>query len=260
VVFLAIESETEFSSALVGLGVFEWSRGTLVAPFPHLVAYTAWGNTFLTNLLVDQACSRDVLTAFFEFLTTQSAGWQCIEFLQRSADSRFSRELTEVAGQFGMHWIGWEYERPLLRPRTTTPEQAAAFLSRNRRNRISKSRRQLELIGNVSLEVIRCGHGMSPYAENFLRLEDIGWKGAVKSSMRSRPETEAFFLEVAEGFANANRMLFSELRVDDRVICTTSNFVAGNAGFGFKFGWDPEFQQNSPGVLQVVEFAKASPP
>ena len=222
VVLLVFESVREFSSELVGLGIFERSRGTMVAPFPHLSAYATPGDTFLTNLLVDRSCSREVLTSFFEFLADQPASWQCVEFTQRSVDSPFGRELAEVAGEFGMRWIGWEFARPILRPGETTPEQVDASLSRNRRKRVRKKRRQLESLGEVTFNIAHCGPDVNLYAERFLRLEDMGWKGEAKSSLKSHPESEAFFLEMTAKFANANRMVFSELRVDDTLGRTTN--------------------------------------
>jgi CelD/BcsL family acetyltransferase involved in cellulose biosynthesis len=163
-----------------------------------------------------------------------------------------------VAGKFGLRWIGWEFDRPVLRPATTTPEQIEASLTRNRRKRIRRSKRQLGQIGNVGYEIVRCGMDWTPHAENFLRLEHMGWKRAEETSLRSHSESEAFFLEMTEGFENANRMVFCELKVDDTVIGSTSNFLSGDAGFAYKIGWDPEFQQYSPGVLQEVEFAKVA--
>jgi CelD/BcsL family acetyltransferase involved in cellulose biosynthesis len=58
------------------------------------------------------------------------------------------------------------------------------------------------------------------------------------------------------GFASEGRALFTELTFDGRAIASTCNFTAGNVGFAFKIGWDPEFKAFSPGLLNEVEFMR----
>jgi CelD/BcsL family acetyltransferase involved in cellulose biosynthesis len=53
--------------------------------------------------------------------------------------------------------------------------------------------------------------------------------------------------------------LFTELRVGDRVVASTSNFVSGGAGFAFKVGWESELRKYSPGMLNEVELVRAAP-
>jgi len=92
--------------------------------------------------------------------------------------------------------------------------------------------------------------------EAFLSLEHMGWKGDEGSSLRSRPEDEAFFREVVSGFASEGRALFIEVTFDGVPIASICNFIAGNVGFGFKIGWDPGFRAASPALINELELMR----
>jgi hypothetical protein len=77
--------------------------------------------------------------------------------------------------------------------------------------------------------------------------------------LRSRPEQEAFFREMAEGFRGEGRLFFTELTIGQAVVASTCNLISGNTGFAFKIGWDPRYAKGSPGVLNEIEFVRAAP-
>jgi CelD/BcsL family acetyltransferase involved in cellulose biosynthesis len=64
---------------------------------------------------------------------------------------------------------------------------------------------------------------------------------------------------MVRGFAGADRVLFAELRVGERVISSTSNFLSGRAAFAFKIGWHRDFAKMSPGTLNEVEMIRQAP-
>jgi CelD/BcsL family acetyltransferase involved in cellulose biosynthesis len=64
---------------------------------------------------------------------------------------------------------------------------------------------------------------------------------------------------MVRGFAGAGRALFFELRVGDRVISSTSNFLSGRAAFAFKIGWHRDFAKMSPGILNEAESIRHAP-
>ncbi len=94
-------------------------------------------------------------------------------------------------------------------------------------------------------------------AREFLRLEQLGWKGELRTAIASRPDHEDFFLRAIRGFAAGGRAVFGELRIDDRVIASTCNLVAGSTLFALKLGWDPAFASGSPGFWSEIELASA---
>lgn len=252
---LAFETTTELGADLVGIGVFEESAGTRLAPLPHMRAYLANSNTFLTGLLVDPHRSQDVLQALFDYAQQQGGAWKCLEFQQRTKNTELDEQFEIAAKRAGFHWQGWEFQRPLFFPHQLTEESLQQSLSKNRRKKLRRNHRGLQSQGRLTFEVIRSRANMMSHADEFLRLEDSGWKGEEGSSLKSSAGSTAFFHEVVSGFAHENRMIFTELRLDDRVIGSTANFVAGQAGFAFKSGWDPDYRAFSPGIQQEFRLA-----
>jgi hypothetical protein len=87
----------------------------------------------------------------------------------------------------------------------------------------------------------------------------MGWKGDEGSSLRSRPDDEAFFRAAVSGFASEGRALFIEVTFDGVPIASMCNFIAGNVGFGFKIGWNPAFRSYSPALINELELIRQGP-
>jgi CelD/BcsL family acetyltransferase involved in cellulose biosynthesis len=122
---------------------------------------------------------------------------------------------------------------------------------------VKRCLRKLEERGRVSWALHRHSQIAEAAVESFLDLEHRGWKGESRTSLRSNALDEAFFREVVAGFGAVGRALFTELKLDDQVIASTSNFVSGQAGFAFKTGWLPDLAKMSPGVLNEVELMRS---
>lgn len=244
---------------LAGIGVFEVRSGSRVLPLPHLKAYQAPGNSFLTGLLVDQSHARDVLCTFFRYLRRQPPHWQNLEFDLRTRGTPFGVLLEQVAEEFGMRWIGQDQIRPMLYPGDAAGCDPDAYLSRNRRKKYRRSLKSLQVEGHVDFRVIRECSPRSGTVEHFLRLEDQGWKQHGGHSFRAAAESEQFFREMAAGFARHDRIFFTELHCGSQVIGSTSNLIAGNTAVAFKSGWASEYADFSIGALQEVELVRHAP-
>jgi CelD/BcsL family acetyltransferase involved in cellulose biosynthesis len=167
--------------------------------------------------------------------------------------------LRAIAHETGMRRSeSYRYQRATMIPR----EMGDAYLtgplsSRNKKLRSQKNK--LGKQGEVRFEVLR-GPAIDDAAiERHLALEHMGWKGESGTSMRSNPAHEAFFRDVAAGFAADDRALFAQLSVGDHVIASTSNFIAGKTGFAFKIGFDPAYSQFGPGTMCELEFMRCAP-
>lgn len=246
-------------TTLVGLGVFESVAATRVLPLPHIKAYDASKMTFLTGLLVDRDHVTSVTDAFFEFLEGQPSAWQHVEFSLRTADSDLDHHLRASAARYGKTWHGEDFERAVLVPTDPALADALGCLSKKRRNNVRRGRRELQARGEVGFRVVR-GCDVTPrQLDTFLELEHSGWKGDGGTSLLSTSATEAFFREMAAGFAVAGRILLAEISVDGQVVGSTTNLTAGRCAVAFKTGWNRDYAEVGLGVLQEVEFARQAP-
>ena len=116
--------------------------------------------------------------------------------------------------------------------------------------------RRLKDIGPVTWPLLQGTAVDEACTDRFLELERADWKGDQGEALLSDSRDEQFFREMVSGFAGAGRALFAELRVGDRVISSTSNFLSGQAAFAFKIGWHRDFAKMSPGILNEVELIR----
>jgi CelD/BcsL family acetyltransferase involved in cellulose biosynthesis len=244
---------------LVGVGIFQQRPPSRRIPLPHLSAYRTRYSP-LSGLLVDRECAESVINAFFDFFCGANARWHGVEFTWRFDDGPLAELLAVVARKRGISW----YEASRDQRATLIPAQSGEAYIRDqlaggRDKDLRRRMRRLRELGEVSW-VARTGVDVTDECvERFIELEHLGWKGKQESSLRSRPETEAFFREMIEGFRSDGRVIFTELRIGETVIASTCNLISGNAGFAFKLGWHPDYSKMAPGILNEVEFIRQAP-
>ncbi|MEW5983876.1 MAG: GNAT family N-acetyltransferase [Acidobacteriota bacterium] len=243
---------------LLGVGVFRQRSSSWRFPLPSLAAYRS-RHSYLSGLLVDRDRASPVVAAFFTFFRGSSR-WHGVEFTWRTADSPLAGLLEGAAAGHGFPWHEqYRTKRPTFIPAEGGDAYLAGHLARGRHKDLSRRRRRLEERGVVSWR-FRAGAELGPECpERLLELEHLGWKGSQGTSLRSRPEDEAFFREVVGRFGREGQAFFAELAVGGEVISSTSNFASGRAGFAFKIGWHPDYKQCSPGLLNEVEFLRRAP-
>jgi len=244
------------SGELVGLGVFERRLGSKMFPLPHVAAYTASKEAFLTGFQVDPEYAEEVVQKLFRHLAglTNSHG---IVFDQRSLDTEQARLLDHVADQSGHSWIGTSYERPCLDRTAVTNLYPNDFLSKGSLKKRRRGWRELEADGNTSFVTIDCADEMARHdaIDEFLRLEGLGWKSEEGTAMVCDKDLVAFFRDTCTRFASSDRLLITQIRTGDTIISSTCNFFSGGTGFAYKLGWDPDYRRARPGFLQEVELA-----
>lgn len=155
-----------------------------------------------------------------------------------------------------VHAVG-EKERAVLVPSQGGPDALKSQLKKQYAN-VERCRRRLQELGTLEWQCHR--GGLPPDAiENFLSVEHAGWKRESGTSLRSCPGDEAFFREMSEGFAAEGRALFTELKLDGRVIASTCNYVSGDAGFAFKVGWEDQYRKFGLGIFNEAELVRQAP-
>jgi hypothetical protein len=252
-ILLVVESTEQGERHLHGLGVFDVVRGSRLLPLRHLRSFRSV-HTFCDGLLVDADRADPVAETLFAYLRSVSHRWHGVEFGSRRADSALAEILDRVAGRFGMPWCEDRTSlRAIIRPSEVNEETPAVMLSRNQRKKLRKSRTSLAKIGSVEFRLVRCGSEHERCAQQFLELEQAGWKGDEQTAMACDAAQELFFHEMIGGFARSQRALFAELSLDGRVIASTSNLISGNAAFAFKVGWHRDFSRQSPGTQNEFE-------
>jgi len=254
-VIALIETCAPGSTALIGVGVFRGVPATRTFPVPHLQAYRS-PHSFLSGLLIDRECGRAAIDGLFDQLHAMRWRWHGLAFTGTWNDGPLSDLMREAVAERGLLR---EDRDPRMRALLVSEHRSdlldAALRARGKQ--VKRSMRKLEERGRVTWSASRHAPISEEAVESFLHLEHQGWKGESGTSLRSKPAEESFFREVVFGFGKVGRALFTELKLDGKVISSTSNFISGRGGFAFKVGWLPDLAKMSPGVLNEVELMRS---
>jgi hypothetical protein len=255
-VFLAVERDAP-RGGLLALGVFTSVPASRLCPVPHLLGYCS-RHSYLGGLLVDKDHAPAAFGALCDYARRRGLGWQALVLPKMRTDGPLAELLEQRARAAGATVTCTSPKtRAVLVPALAGPEALKAALGK-RTKEVERNRRRLADNGPISWHCLREKLGSEP-VENFLHLEHQGWKAEEKTSLRSDPADEAFFKDMVRRFDGDSRAIFTELRLGDRTISSTSNFASGGAGFAFKIGWDVEFRKAGPGILNEIEFVRAAP-
>jgi len=254
-----IEQEGTAGHELLGVGIFDVVRGTRRFPLPHLRAFRS-RHSYLSGLLVDSTVASEVIEAWIAYCTGKAFHWHGIDFGYWQADGKSEQLVRSIAPQHGATWHEYErMSRAVLYPPQAGEPYIESQLSTNRRKDARRCMRRLGDISPVAWTPLQGAAVDEACIDRFLELERAGWKGEQGDALLSNSHDEQFFREMVRGFAGAGRALFAELRVGERVICSTSNFISGRAAFAFKIGWHRDFAKMSPGTLNEVEMIRQAP-
>lgn len=251
-----VEEHGASGKVLQAVAVLQEVSPDRTIPLPHRRAFMSV-HSFLSGVLVARDGAKRHLQALCDAVDGRHGHGLVMESCR--VDGPVDDLLREIALERGMRRCeSYRYERAIMVP----SEMGEAYLTgplSSRNKKLRSQRNKLAKQGEVRFEVLRGKAIDEAVIERHLALEHMGWKGESGTSMRSNPAHEAFFREMASGFAADDRALFAQLSVGDQVIASTSNFIAGNTGFAFKIGFDPAFSQFGPGNMCELEFLRCAP-
>lgn len=87
------------------------------------------------------------------------------------------------------------------------------------------------------------------FLEEGLRVEASGWKRQAGTAIVSRPDTAAFYREMAAGFARSDMLALSGLWLDERLVAFDLALLHANRYWMLKTGYDEDYRHLSPGLV-----------
>lgn len=251
--FLFVFKELSGSSQLVGVAIFKICKPTWQFPLQHLTTFETIHSS-LSGFLIDKENANKVLETLLNFIVKSNSVFNGIRINTCSPDFILSEEAKVITKDLGIIWrISSSWQRAAL---TLTdfniPSQVTKNLSKNQRKNYRRHLNQLMIIGNVNYKLIDEAEIILNSAEEFIRLENLGWKGKNGTSLHSNSNHVSFFNEMIKGFSTEKRAFFAEIKLNNTTISSTSNLISGKTCFAFKVGWDPAYSKYSPGILNEI--------
>jgi CelD/BcsL family acetyltransferase involved in cellulose biosynthesis len=210
---------------------------------------------FLATPLVRADAAELTLKRFIEFIR-DDAGISLLHMNHVAGEGAFQRAMIELINENQLaFWTKQSFQRALFVPQ----ENEGAFFDqwpRKRRHEVGRHERRLCEMGNVTVNELQQGDCPTHFADGFLRLESMSWKGQAGTAMNGSPQQTAFLRQSFARLAEDKKLMGLTLAVDGIPIATKANLLTHQGGFAFKIAYDPEFAKFSPGV--VLEKANIS--
>jgi CelD/BcsL family acetyltransferase involved in cellulose biosynthesis len=124
-----------------------------------------------------------------------------------------------------------------------------ASLSGKKRKELRRQANRLADEGAVAFHRSTDAEGLAEWADQFLRLEQAGWKGEAGSALACAPATAALLAESLAGAAQRGRLERLTLTLNDQPIAMLASFLTPPGAFSFKTAFDERYSRYSPGVL-----------
>jgi CelD/BcsL family acetyltransferase involved in cellulose biosynthesis len=147
-----------------------------------------------------------------------------------------------------------QWQRAALRPQGSFEDWLKTGFDGKRRGRFRRNREKLSEEGHEALsESLQPGADCTPWVEEFLALEDAGWKGKRGTALARNPADRAAYMEGAKGLHARGSLRFWRIRRDGRTIASTWAIHERDRLWMVKIAYDEALASLSPGILVMLD-------
>ena len=227
----------------------------LQAGYPATVA-VGWHSdlTFAGTPLI---AGRDAAGAVAGLLdeARRQAGASALLINGMEADARLLQAIAAAAAGRGLSWqILSRHQRAALRVRD---EPFEAWLKRSfptkRRREYRRLKARLGEAGKLGFDGLGKGEPLSPWIDQFIALEQAGWKGQRGTAIGCDPALTAALRLGLERLHRRGDLGFWRLSIDDRPVAMLFAPMAQERAWLLKIAHDEAFARFSPGLLIILE-------
>jgi CelD/BcsL family acetyltransferase involved in cellulose biosynthesis len=219
---------------------------------------------FLSTPLVDHYHYEDAIEQFLGWLIEEVRYPRLFECSQLSAEfCEDRRGLPGVLNRLHLQKALYYERRPaFFIDNFESFELFWANCSRAFRKKYRQRYRRLSESGTVLIETlpqvseIGTTQMLNSWIEDFLILEESGWKGREGTAIRSQYKHRQFFVQTLHELYKREKLHFMRLRVNGETVAGKVTFTTGSRAFCFKIAYREEFSRCSPGLLLEVEFIR----
>jgi hypothetical protein len=164
------------------------------------------------------------------------------------------RYLRHMNRRFTWQWAGYGFHID------TSVSEAVFLQSMDGKKRREIDRRGRRLGAERAVEYV-CDEDSDPELnaqrfEEFIALEDSGWKGSNQTSLKRRPGLECFYRELVAAASPAGMTVWHTLRIDGRPAAMCLCLRIHGTLWEYKIAYDEAYVRDCPGVLLTHRLLK----
>ncbi len=238
---------------LIGIVILRRDVGYAKLPVPFWKS-ALHHEQYLGSPLVRAGFEEEFVAGLTSWL--DQAPFHCgfLQLAKISSDGPFAQAMLRHCAKTGRGIIvANRHERAAIAPKVRSGTKDDSHLSSSRRKSIRRAKKRLHEAGEVSIERLSERDDLDEWTDQFLSMEDTGWKHEAGSSILSCPnETAVYRATIRDAFEGGNLTL-TRLSLDGRPIAYTLDVLAPPMGFCLKSAVHPDYRRFSPGVLMEFE-------
>lgn len=159
----------------------------------------------------------------------------------------------QAAADAGYRVVVRPFQRSLYLDLDEDWDRYEAGLGKNLLRNLKRSRRQLELEGEVSVDVVCGGTKLDECLREAFLVEASSWKGSAGTAIQSDPHTQRFYTAVSRWAAERGMLRLFFLRIGRRPLAMYLALQDHGVCYLHKGGYDPAFGRYSPGKMLLHE-------
>lgn len=235
--------------AIVGLAPFTRTRLGRIAPAVRLYAhkYAPFGEP-----LIDAGDIDGTLARMVDGLAPEASGLTLI-LPDMATEGPIADAVRALATRSGrpLVLLGEHHRAALMRGPVACDLRAS--LPRDKRKELARQLRRLGDLGPVAFVSDADPDCVGARFEEFLALEQAGWKGRRGTALASSAITAAFSRQALFDLARAGKARIDSLRVGSHPVAILVSLIAGAAAYTWKIAYDEAYARYSPGAQLMLQ-------
>jgi len=207
--------------------------------------------------LVDRERAQETLHAWLDHLGREQ-GLRLLVLPYLPDDGAFAATLRTVLQGRGLANAAFgSHARALLAPAEDRAGYLAHAVSAKLRKELGRKRRRLSDLGDVAHESATDAFAVGAFVQDFLALEEKGWKGRAGSAAAQDPALRQFLQSAVTGLARRGQVRADRLTVAGQPAAVTLLLRRGDTAWLWKIAYDETFARYSPGVQLARDVTEA---
>ncbi len=238
---------------LIGLWPVEKRRVYARLPYRHWATWTH-PHCYYGAPLIAQGFEEEAFKGLFALLceNEEARGFARLGRIERDGPV-YKAALEAAKARKRMHYEAGAISRAALQGGASVEATLAVHVRKKKRKELNRLRNRLNELGEIAVREATPTDDITAWTEEFLLLEDKGWKGKKRTSLKSSERDAEWFRQTIKRAHEANALHFLRLDLDFRPIAMLTTLIEGGAAYSLKICHDPAFDRFSPGVMIEIE-------
>jgi len=215
-------------------------------------AIGTWKHDFCfdSTPLISKPCFSEVIEEIVRFLAAEK--YSLLRLSPLVAGEELKRSLNDIIAPFGgSAFVVNLFHRAAFEPANDVDQYRLDNLSKKFKQKSQRLARRLAEEGDIVYESADDSSEFLTLAQQFIDLEQSGWKGKNGTALGSQQSSKNFYLDCIERLSLEGQARFLTLKLDDKPIAMISTMASRSNGSNvqaFKTTFDESYSAYSPGV------------